>query len=336
MSAPALSATAQSQLQAMLADRRERLNGILHDSAAIDVARLLKEVDSALNRLEHGGYGLCCVCCEPFTEAELIDNPLSSYCLCHLSPERQRDLESDLALAWQVQAALLPDPELEFRGWQTHYRYIPLGAVSGDYCDLSARNGEGGFFFVLGDVSGKGIAASLLMSHMHGALRTLIPSGCTLGDLLGRMNELLLASTLSSHFVTLVCGCVDEMGVLELVNAGHCQPVLVQRDEVKLLDSTHPPLGVLPMAGGSAPVNGHRVRMSDGDILFLYSDGLTEAADARDREYGVERLGELVRCHGKEPPRTLIARCLEDLEKFLNGASRQDDLTLLAIRRGSF
>ena len=111
--------------------------------------------------MDHGSYGGCVVCEEHVDESDLLANPLAIYCLCKLSPERSRELERDLALAWRVQAGLLPDPKMCVDRWTTAYRYIPAGAVSGDYCDLLAHpRSAGGLFFALGDVSGKGTSRS--------------------------------------------------------------------------------------------------------------------------------------------------------------------------------
>src|SRR5260370_8803793 len=109
-------------------------------------------------------------------------DPLVRFCLDHLTNAEQRALESDLSLAARNQRALLPKAGLAPDGWDARYHYQPAGMVSGDYCDLFET--DGGLLFMLGDVSGKGVAASRLMSHLHPPFRTLAPTGLPLVRLL--------------------------------------------------------------------------------------------------------------------------------------------------------
>ncbi|HEU5321591.1 MAG TPA: TraR/DksA C4-type zinc finger protein, partial [Methylomirabilota bacterium] len=156
-----------------LLERRQRLQrfafGRLATAAparAHDVKRLLAEVDAALERLDEGTFGVCEVCHEGVEPERLLNDPLTRICLDHLAPEELRALEHDLEMAGRIQAALLPERDLLFDGWQAHTRYVPLGPVSGDYYDLvRPRAGEGLLLF--GDVAGKGVSASLLMSHLN-------------------------------------------------------------------------------------------------------------------------------------------------------------------------
>ena len=163
MSPVQYSAELQSKFRGQLANRRARLERTIADlNQPADLLLLLNDVDAALSRLDGGSYGECAVCHTEIAADDLLANPTASYCLCELTPERQRALERDLTLAWRVQAALLPAPDLAVSGWQAHYRYIPNGPVSGDYCDLivTDANPAAEFYFMLGDVSGKGVAAS--------------------------------------------------------------------------------------------------------------------------------------------------------------------------------
>lgn len=298
--------------------------------------RLLTEVDSALSRLDTGSYGGCEVCHTSIDEADLLANPMVSYCLCKMSPERQRALERDLDLAWRVQAALLPALGLAASGWQTHYRYLPHGVVSGDYCDLVVSDGgdEPGLYFMLGDVSGKGVAASLLMAHLNASLRSLAHSGLSPQDMIERAGRMLAESSLTSHYATLVCGRARPSGEVEIANAGHCAPMVVRcGGSVEVLGGGGLPLGldIAGQRGARYPVV--KAVLREGDALVLYTDGVTEAANAAEEEYGSERLlSVLGQCRGDAPPQ-LIARCLADLSSFLDGGERSDDLTILALGR---
>lgn len=337
MSLGTYSSVLESKLRTQLVDRRYRLQSAITElTQPADLLRLLTQVDAALSRLDGHEYGKCAVCHEEVLESDLQANPMATYCLCKLTPERQRALERDLDLAWQVQAALLPPLGLTAAGWQTHYRYLPHGAVSGDYCDLvaSSDNGEAGLYFMLGDVSGKGVAASLLMAHLNAALRSFARSRLSPQDALGEANRLLADSTLDSHYATLVCGRANSRGELELVNAGHCAPMVVRSNgAVEVLETSGLPLG-LAIPAAAAPFSTERVSLNDGDALVLYTDGLTEAANSREDDYGKERLLTVLSgCAGK-PPHDLVAACLADVTRFLSGAPLSDDLTILALARG--
>ena len=323
----------RSRLRSQLADRRARLESTIADlDQPADLLRLLAEVDSALTRLDGPQYGDCAVCHETVGESDLAANPMTTYCLCRLTPERQRALERDLDLAWQVQAALLPPLGLAAAGWQTHYRYLPHGPVSGDYCDLVVAEGEAGMYFMLGDVSGKGVAASLLMAHLNAALRGFARSGLSPQEAIAEANRLLAGSTLASHYATLVCGRANRSGEVELVNAGHCPPMIVRATgAVETLETSGMPLG-LGLAAAEYP--SERIALRQGDALFLYTDGLTEAVNPADDDYGKERLAKVLARGGGKTPREIIARCLADLTGFLAGAALSDDLSLLALARG--
>lgn len=334
MSAATLSPATEHQLRHQLVERRARLTSLRGAAPADELGYLLREIDSALERMERGSYGTCVVCETSVDESDLVTNPLAVYCLCQLSPERSRELEQDLALAWRVQAGLLPDPKMCVDRWTTAYRYIPAGAVSGDYCDLLAHpSNPGGLFFALGDVSGKGIAASLLMSQLHAAFRTIVPGGCELADVLTKVDRLISAATIASHYATIVFGCGNDSGGMEFVNAGHCRPLLVSSGGVRPFDSTHAPIG-LSVAGRTASAcEAHRVEMSEGDVLVLYTDGLVEAVNRSGEEYGEDRLANVLDAHRGQPASVLVQYCLRDLDAFRAGEPRRDDLTILAIHR---
>ncbi|HEY1240035.1 MAG TPA: PP2C family protein-serine/threonine phosphatase [Bryobacteraceae bacterium] len=324
----------QTRLRSQLVDRRSRLESTIAVlDRPPDLLRLLSEVDDALSRIDGPAFGTCAVCNESVEESDLAANPMARYCLCALTPERQRALERDLELAWHVQAALLPPLGLSASGWQTHYRYLPHGAVSGDYCDLVAH-GDAGLYFMLGDVSGKGVAASLLMAHLNAALRGFARSGLSPQEALGEADRLLAASTLASHYATLVCGRANTSGEVEIVNAGHCAPMIVRGSGVvETVETSGLPLGLVISDGASPRYPAERLALRPGDTLFLYTDGLTEASNFREEDYGKERLARVLLSAGKCPPRDLISRCLTDLHSFLGGESVSDDLTVLALAR---
>src|SRR5712692_9685801 len=191
-----------------LVDRRQKLeSAITQAGQASDLVQLLGEVDSALERVENGSYGICDLCHEPVETARLIADPLVRLCLDHLTPDQQRALEQDLELASQLQRELLPEQSLSHAGWEISYHYEPLGPVSGDYCDVIPGDGDGrSLFFALGYSSGKGVTASMLMAHLHAIFRTLVATGLPAPELVERASRIFRDSTMSPYYATLVCG----------------------------------------------------------------------------------------------------------------------------------
>ena len=138
------------------------------------------------------------------------------------------DLEGQLARAAEVQRSLLPQRRRRFSGWEVGYTYEPAEFVSGDYIDLIPAK-DGGFYFVLGDVSGKGIPASILMSHLHATLRAFLRMDLPLPDVLEKTSQIFCEITLPDQFATLVVGRAASDGTLDICNAGHVPVVLVDR-----------------------------------------------------------------------------------------------------------
>lgn len=318
-------------LRQELLDRRQRLQQAA--SARVlgsQVNYLLSEVDAALDRMDGGTFGLCEVCHETIEADRLIADPLCRFCLEHLTPVQQRALETDLVLASSIQRGLLPKSDFRVANWETAYHYEPAGLVSGDYCDLIAAE-DGEFYFILGDVTGKGVAASMLMVHLNAMFRTLIPMGLPLADLVERASRVFCESTLPTHYATLVCGRADERGHVEVCNAGHPPPLLIAGDLVSEIDPTSLPVG----AFCDEKFVTSRIEVGRGEAILLYTDGLTEARDARGEMFGSDRIKQFARGQRGKMPGALISNCLAELASFRVGAPVGDDLTLLAIRRGA-
>jgi len=316
-------------LREQLIDRRHKLEDVasaFHRPA--ELTRLLEEVDAALRRMDIGVYGLCEVCHEPVETERLIADPLTRFCLGDLTPTEQRALEEDLELASQIQTGLLPLPTQKIDGWDVSYHYEPAGAVSGDYCDL-IKGEDQSLHFVLGDVSGKGVAASMLMAHLHAMFRTLTSINLPLEQMVERASRVFCESTLPTQYATLVCGRASTSGEVELCNAGHLPPLLIQEGKVTSISATGLPLGVF--CSESFSVN--RVQMSKDDTLFLYTDGLSESLDGAGNEYGADRLSRVLNDNHNLSPESIISLCRQELHTFAEGRLPGDDLTLMAIRR---
>jgi len=224
-----MDAALQTNLRDQLMVRRQKLDEAVGEiGRADDLVRLLHEVDSALKRLDGGTFGRCEVCELSVDDSFLAANPLIQFCLCDLNEAQQNALQRDLDLASRIQWALLPRPGLEQAGWHVEFRYQPAGPVSGDYLDVVSKNGEG-IYFLLGDVSGKGVAASFLMARLNALFRSLIDLNLPLKEIVQRANRLFSEGTIASHYATLVCGRATPDGRIEICNAGHCPPLLLSK-----------------------------------------------------------------------------------------------------------
>jgi len=309
-----------------LEERRRRLETALASAPHNkDLSGLLREVDSALQRFESGTYGICEECHESVEPVRLLADPLVRYCLDHLSKTERTGLQRDLDLASELQRKLLPPGNLRAEGWETCYHYAPVGPVSGDYCDLFASDGE--LYFVLADVSGKGVAASLRMTQLHALFRSLLGMGLSLSEILTHVNRLLCENTVAGQYATLVCGRASGTGEVEIFNAGHLPVIVARRSGIEQFESTCLPLGMFR----EVVFDAISLRMDANDTLFLYTDGLSEARCADD-EYGVDRIAILLEKKAANSAAELISACLADVRAFADGGSSFDDLTLLAIR----
>jgi sigma-B regulation protein RsbU (phosphoserine phosphatase) len=320
----------EARLRDGLTDRRRRLaSAVEANGESEDLSRLIGEVDAALERMRAGTYGICETCHDPVEEDRLMVDPLCRLCLDHLTPSEQRALEQDLELAGRIQVGLLPRPDARAHGWEIHRRYEPLGAVSGDYCDLVAAGDGSEQYVLLGDVAGKGVSASIMMAQLHATFRTLIDVGLPLEKLLERANRIFCESVASSKYATLVCAKLAPSGDALVSNAGHVPPLLVRGREVVPIRATGLPMGLFCGGGFSAQA----VRLERGDTLFLCTDGVTETSSPEGEEYGLDRLEALLASRHAEAPAALAKSCLDDLASFRAESPRADDLTLMVVRR---
>ena len=310
-----------------LHDRRQRLEHAAKESAhSSHLHRLLDEVDAALARMDDGSYGICEYCHDPVECDRLIADPLVRFCIDHLSSQERTALERDLELAAQVQRGLLPGRDLVRGDWHIAYHYEPAGVVSGDYCDV-VDGGAAGLYFMVGDVSGKGVAASMLMAHLHAMFRTLISVGMPLKCMLEHASRVFSESTLPTQYATLVCGRAHSNGKVEISNAGHPHPLVVRGGEVAALEASDLPVGIFCDTEFSVV----ELRLEPGQSMLIYSDGVSEATDVLGAEYGVERLRQLLGTTLSNPA-ALVGACRDDLAAF-RGDQRADDVTLFALSR---
>ena len=305
---------------------RTRLADVLAANESDQVLRLLDEVDSALHRIDHGAFGVCEVCQGTVPSEELADNPLLRVCLDCLTPKQARALEYDLELAAQIQKGLLPPSDVAFDGWDVSYHYQPAGMVSGDYCDLIRENGH--LYFIMADVSGKGVAAAMLSSNLRAVFRSLVPLRLSVEELMVRANRLFRETALPTQYATLVFGKASTSGDLVLANAGHLPVMLVGKSGVQTFESMCKPLGFF----SDDTVTVAKQRMAPGETLVLYTDGISEAENEAGDEYTSERLSRLIAEQHSCCPADLVKACKQHVAAFRGTRERADDETLLAIQ----
>jgi sigma-B regulation protein RsbU (phosphoserine phosphatase) len=306
---------------------RARLTEVVGETESERMLHLLEEVDSALHRIDHGSFGVCEICQGTVEEDVMRENPLARVCLDCLTPKQQRALEYDLELAAQIQKGLLPPCDAAFTGWDISYHYQPAGVVGGDYCDL-IDDGNGGLYFVLADVSGKGVAAAMLSSNLRAVFRSLITVGLPTAELMTRANRLFRQNALPTQYATLVCGKATQSGEMEIVNAGHLPALLASERGITLLESTSQPLGMFDDQKFTAS----KARLHSGDTLVLYTDGVSEAENEGGDEYGIERLRKVIDDYRAGCTEKLIDACKQQLHQFRGRRERFDDETFLAIQ----
>ncbi len=315
-------------LRKQLNERRERLIAAekhLHDPA--NLFNLLKQVDAALERMDKGTFGICEICHGEIEPHRLAADPLLTVCLDDLNPQQQKALELDLTFASKIQRNLLPKNNISFGGWEFSYHYGPAGPVSGDFCDL-IKVPDGSAFFILGDVSGKGVAASLMMTHLHASVRSLLSFGLTVSEMVERTNRLFCESTMDSNYATMVMGMVSPSGEAEICNAGHNPPLLFSNGKITPVTATGIPVGLFCESFYST----HKFQMNTHDSLLLYTDGLTEAS-SNGVEYGEERVISLFTKNSGMPADLLVESFLIENKEFVKHSPPADDLTIMVIRK---
>ena len=324
---PMVGTPIDAMLYEQLLDRQQRLRDAEFENLVLDdVTRLLSEVDAALLRFQKGTYGICEECHDPIEPERLVADPLIRLCLGDLTQKQLDAMQQDLQLAAEIQKGLLPKSGFSAGAWHVDFAYQPAGVVSGDYVDFFEKDGD--LYFILGDVSGKGMAASILMSNLHAMFRALIPVGLELCDLMSRANRIFAESTLANQYATLILGKINSRGEVEMCNAGHLPPIIVGGERSIELDSTGLPLGLF--CDSSFVSSG--VKLQPGETLLLFTDGVTEANDRDGGEFGAERLRESINGSGSGHPTDLLQTCVGAVAAFRNGADRNDDLTMLALK----
>lgn len=244
--------------------------------------------------------------------------------------ERQR-LEQEVALARQIQVALLPSSLPTIPGFDLRAGNIPSRGASGDFYKVVERASGAECVLMVADVSGKGIGAALLTASLEALTAPLIEGGDEPDDICARACRLLFARTPPEKYATCFLAVLDRTsGRVRFTNAGHNPGLLVRAcGAVEWLRSTGMPIGLLP----EGAYRQGEVELGPGDLLVLYTDGITEASDPDDGEYGQGRLGVVVSRHRHRPLEDLLRAVENDLAEFVRGVPYADDRTIVAVRR---
>ena len=242
-------------------------------------------------------------------------------------------MENELQVAHDIQMGMLPKtfpPYPERDDIDVFGSLTPAKEVGGDLFDFYIRDNQ--MFFCIGDVSGKGVPASLVMAVTRSLFRNISAHTSNPAHIISTLNESLVDGNETSMFVTAFVGVLDlESGILRYCNAGHDAPMLIGRGVGLLPCDSNVPLGVMP---------GWTFKSQEADIdpqtiIFTYTDGLTEAEDARHAQFGIHRVTTIAATlldEGKNMPETIVSKMIEEVHAFVGEAEQSDDLTMLAIK----
>jgi len=225
--------------------------------------------------------------------------------------------------ARKIQQALLPRSSPYIPGFVISGLSTPAGAVGGDWYDFIAF-ADGRWGLVLADVSGKGTAAALLMSATRGMLRSLAEAACSPSEVLTKLNQLLVNDFPSGRFVTMLYGVLDPVArTLTFASAGHLRPLLIENSHARFLDTERG----MPLGIGAGDYSEAQVQLPPDSRLLFYSDGITEATNPEEDEYGADRLEK----HFRQSEASAES-ILEDVRTFANGAGLHDDATVILVK----
>jgi serine phosphatase RsbU (regulator of sigma subunit) len=255
---------------------------------------------------------------------------IANVALAEEAAERRR-LDQEVTLARRIQEALLPDALPEVPGFEVFGSNFPSQGVSGDYYQVRPRLDGAEVALQVIDVSGKGIGASLLTASVEALCVAPLEDGLPPDEIYGRVSRLLYQRTPPEKYATGFLAVLEPAsGAVRFCNAGHLPGLVLHGDgAAEWLGNGGPPLGLLP---GASYVRGEAC-LGPGDLLVIYSDGITEAVDPDDEMYGRERLADVCAQHQNEPLGDLAAAIDRDLADFVKGVPFHDDRTVVLLRR---
>jgi len=330
-------------------ERKESVlfNMLADDQGLASPSLILSGVTSALvTPLEHQGLvkGLLYLDSRPprafFDEEDLrLASTLAHLATAKLEQARMREeamarkkMDQELDLARHIQQGLLPGFPPDIPGYEIHGTNLPSRQVSGDLFGWWPRN-DGLWLFCLADVSGKGLGPGLLMASLQATLEAWTERDLSTADLAFQLSRVLARHTDGRRFITAFLILLDpQTGVLTFTNAGHNPALLIHPGgSFETLESQGLPLALLP----GQPYGEATLQMEPGDLLAVYTDGITEATNPAGEDYGPAALTSVLVTGRQDPLMTLDAALLGELDRFTQGAPYLDDRTLLILRRRS-
>ena len=334
------------QIRQSLTEKRDNLVSWLMTSSSLEqkirlgerpadtVQEHLHQLDEAIARASDKTLGVCEVCRDYIEEDLLQMDYMCRVCLTHLSPEEARHLEADLQLAMDVQQSLLPQDLPDVPGLDVAAYSRPAQIIGGDYFDFF-RFADGGYGFAIGDVAGHGMAASLHMASVQTLLGSIVPSAASPGEVLRRVQHLYQHNVRFTTFVTLVLGSYDPAtGEFTYCNAGHNPPFVVRasgdaQEPLRWLEPGGPAIGLIEGFEFQQGV----IRLEAGDVLILYTDGITEAVNIMEEMFGQERLVQAAAEAMGGSAADIVRGVRERLAEFTGGRPLADDLTLVVLKK---
>jgi serine phosphatase RsbU (regulator of sigma subunit) len=253
----------------------------------------------------------------------------------HQAEERRKTaqrMESELAVAHSIQKDLFPSKAPQLKGWETAFSCVPATELGGDYYDWYPVAGGQKIGFLVADVSGKGVPAALHSANLRSLMRSTSQAVEAPEEVLRRVNRLAFADLGEKAFVTMIYGVLDPgTGRFDFVNAGH-DPLLWSRGggKVEALQSSTFPIGMVDGDDFDAMTESKSIQLDQGDLLFMFTDGVTEAEDGREVQFGLDRIAELISGRGA---RQAVEKVQQDLSEYTGGRPPHDDVTLLALSR---
>ncbi|MEK6289320.1 MAG: SpoIIE family protein phosphatase [Acidobacteriota bacterium] len=243
----------------------------------------------------------------------------------------KRRMEEELKVASEIQMRLQPFAPPKIDGWDMTGVSFPCREIGGDYYDFIHRKRDSHLIVAVGDVSGKGTGAALLMSSLHAAVRAQSQTRATISEVMGEINQYIFENSPSNKFLTLFYGGLDpQNGTLTYSNGGHNAPMLVRTSgDVERLDTGGLPIGMMQ----GVAYEEASIVFQPGDVLVIYSDGITESINERDEEFDEERLIEVVKNNLGRSASGIRDRIDEALSRFVGTTAPVDDMTLMIIKR---
>jgi sigma-B regulation protein RsbU (phosphoserine phosphatase) len=290
-------------------------------------------IDTAIGEATDQTLGLCEVCHDYIETRRLEMDYTCHICLDHLSDEERRRLENELELAMVVQRALLPQGLPEIPGLEFAAFSRPAQIVGGDYFDF-VHFADGSHGIAIADVAGHGVSSSLLMASLQTALRTLAMVSASPEEVVGRIDHLYHHNINFASFVTLFLGRFDfAHQSFTYCNAGHNPPLFLHNGKSNGSgpDWLHPTGAAIGLVEG-ATYQANTVHLQPGDVLVLYTDGVTEAANPQGEQYGWDRLAEALHAAGDISARRLVAALRTSLQDFSAGQPLDDDTTIVVCK----